>query len=93
MTLAPLVFIVAVLAVYRVSYLIAQEEGPFGIASWLRGKIDPDQSNWLGRGVRCVACVSFWISAIAALLINATWGEWLGIAGGVLVIHKAVNGR
>jgi hypothetical protein len=88
-----LAFVVAVLATYRVSYLIAQEEGPFGIMAWLRGKIDPNQATWLGRGVRCVACVSVWIALIAALLIGATWGEWLAIAGGVLVIHKAVNDR
>lgn len=91
--MTPLAFLVAALAVYRVSYLIAQEEGPLSIIAKVRGKIDPDQDNWLGRGVRCVACVSFWVSLIIVLLIGASWLEWLGVAGGALVIHKAVNGR
>jgi len=71
--------------------MIALEEGPFGMIAAIRERIDPNQTSWLGRGVRCVACVSFWLSLLAALMIQASVLEWLGIAGGVLVIHRAVK--
>jgi hypothetical protein len=86
-----LTFSLVTLAVYRISYMIALEEGPFGMIASIRERIDPNQTSWLGRGVRCVACVSFWLSLIAALMIQATALEWLGIAGGVLLIHRAVK--
>ena len=85
------VLVLATLATYRVSFMIAQEEGPLGMIAAIRERIDPNQTTWLGRGVRCVGCVSFWLSLIAALMIQATVLEWLGIAGGVLVIHRAVK--
>jgi hypothetical protein len=83
-----LTLVLLVLAVYRVSVMIAQEEGPFSIMASLRERIDPNQRTWLGRGLRCVACVSFWLAGIAALLMQGTVLDWLAIAGGVLVIHR-----
>lgn len=85
--MTPLVFLIAVLATHRVSRMIAIEEGPFSMFSWIRGKLDADQKTWLGRGISCIACVSFWVAGIIALLIGASWLEWLGIAGGVVVIN------
>lgn len=79
------------LAVYRVAYLIAIDEGPFSVIEKMRSRIDPNQASWLGRGLRCVGCVSFWLALGAALLISGSWLDWLALAGGALVIHKAVN--
>lgn len=88
-----LTLVIVILATYRVSVLIAQDEGPFSIFERVRGRIDPHQSSWLGRGMRCVGCVSFWVSLAAALLIGAAdwvW-VWLGVAGGAMLIHRAVK--
>lgn len=79
------------LAVYRVSVIVAVDEGPFSLFAALRERVDPHQATWLGRGLRCVGCVSFWLSLIAALLIGGSILDWLALAGGVLVLHKAVN--
>lgn len=84
-------FVILILAVYRIAVLIAIEEGPFGIMESLRSHIDPLQTTWLGRGARCVGCISFWLAGLVAFIFHAMWWEWLGMAGGVLVIHKAVN--
>lgn len=84
-------FIVMTLVVWRVSVLIAADEGPFSLIEKARSRIDPHQSTWLGRGVRCVGCVSFWASLAAALIVQASVWEWLGMAGGALLIHKAVT--
>ena len=83
-------FILVSLAVHRVSYLLSYEEGPFGIMSWLRGKIDPNESTWLGRGLHCIRCISFWISLIGAAIAfpNQVVLMWLAIAGMIAIIEK-----
>lgn len=88
-----LTLVIVVLAVYRVSVLVAQDEGPFSVLERARSKIDPNQASWIGRGLRCVGCVSFWVSLAAALFIGAAdwvW-VWLAVAGGVMLIHRAVK--
>lgn len=87
-------FVVAILAVYRLSFLIAREDGPFDLFARLRARVG--QGTWVGRGLHCVLCVSFWLALAAALALRlATYTEtllaWQGIAGGVLFIHKFVE--
>lgn len=77
------------LVVYRLSHMIAIEEGPFSLFSRLRGHIDPNQTTWIGRGIRCVLCVSFWISSIA--MIDGLFVDWFAVAGGVLVLARLNN--
>ncbi len=88
--MSALTLVIVVLAVYRVSVLIAQDEGPFSVLERVRSKIDPNQASWIGRGLRCVGCVSFWVSLVAALGLNVDYWLWLwlGVAGGVLLIHR-----
>ena len=81
-----LTLILAMLAVYRVSHMIALEEGPFSVFSWVHGKMN--QSTWIGRGLRCTLCISFWLAGLATWIIGGTVLEWLGIAGGVLTLHQ-----
>ena len=78
--------LLAVLAVYRLSYLIAVETGPFGLAQWLRDRAQQGP-GWVAEGVACVLCVSFWLALPAAALLGDLW-YWPGIAGAVLVLHR-----
>lgn len=84
-------FIIAVLAVYRTSRMLALEDGPFDLFSWTRDRFS--QKNWIGRGVRCPACLGWWLAAGAAYLVGPTdWRQWLllwgGIAGAQFFIWK-----
>lgn len=86
--------IAATLLTFRLSTAIAQEEGPFSLFTTLRGRVG--QANWIGRGVHCLLCVSFWLAVPAALLLPiASIGEfalyWGAISGGVLLITKYLN--
>ena len=58
------------LAAYRLAWLIARDEGPFGLCAWLRGHIDPHQRTWVGRGLNCAGCVSFWLALVAAIVLR-----------------------
>lgn len=86
-----LVFVIYTLAVYRVAYMVTREEGPLGVFVWLRGKVDPNQQTWIGRGLNCILCVSVWIGLIGALLIGATWLEWLGACGLIVLWREAIT--
>jgi len=78
-----------------VSYFIAKEDGPFDLFSKLRGKISQD--GWVGRGLNCVLCISFWLSLIPAywLFKGDYFGMilgWFGIGGAVMVLYKVFYG-
>lgn len=75
------------LATYRVVRLIAIEEGPFGLAQKLRNTADPDQRTWVGRGLACPWCISFWIAPLTLYAARSDIGLLLiaGLAVSALV--------
>lgn len=85
----PLTFALSALAVYRLSRMISDEEGPFEAFTKLRG-LAPT-TNWIGRGLECIMCVSVWVALPAALYIDPTWTlplTWLALSGVTVVIRK-----
>lgn len=88
--MTPLTLIIATLAAYRISRMITAEEGPFGVFLLIREHIDRDQQTWVGRGLSCILCVSFWVTGATSLIIGATWLEWLGMAGAIVVWREAI---
>lgn len=79
--------VIVALATYRLTRLVTIEEGPFGLAQQLRNVADPDQSTWLGRGLACPWCVSFWIGPCLIYVSTYTTGLLLvsGLAVSALV--------
>lgn len=88
--------LVVALASYRLSFALAVEEGPFGIFLAIRDRAG--QASWLGRGLHCVLCISFWLS----LLLLWVWGlgdyyinaliRGIAVAGAVLVMYRGILG-
>lgn len=90
-----LVFLLALLGTYRLSHMIVMEDGPFDVFAGLREKVG--QGTWLGRGLHCVLCISFWLSYLMMIWLwlftqllppGTNIITWLGLAGGCLVLHK-----
>lgn len=86
-------FIVAAFATYYTARAIAQEDGPFGVFDRLRMRLD---SGYIGKGIRCVVCVSAytglaWALFMALLGLYDVW-RWLlvafGLAGAAVLIDK-----
>lgn len=79
--------IISALAVYRLSFMIAKEDGPLDLFNRIRGKVDPNQSTWVGRGINCPLCISVWLSLLPIIFIlprmniYTTIVTWLSIAG------------
>ncbi len=89
-----ILFAAAGLGVYKLARAIAMEEGPFSI--FLRIRDRAGQGSWVGRGLQCPSCLSFWLGLAAALLIPVSNpGEfvlaWLGIAGLATLIWRVVG--
>lgn len=85
----PLTLLLASLAVYRLSRMISDEEGPFALFTKLRS-LAP-QGTWVQRGVECILCLSFWVALPAALYIDWTWTwplTWLALSAVTVIIRK-----
>lgn len=84
-----LLILLGILATYRASRMVALEEGAFKVFALLRN-LDPKQSTWIGRGLHCPLCLSFWFGFLFALPF---WG-WLyplvalALSGGAVFIYQ-----
>lgn len=81
MQLTFLHLIIAALATYRITRIVLLEDGPFDLVLKLRGVLDPDARTWLGKGMRCVWCVSFWVGP--GVVCAATYTTGLLIVSGL----------
>ena len=85
--------VLAVLAVYRIAHMLARENGPADLFARLRTFVASryGHDSWQADGVTCPLCLSFWIS-FAIPLAPTPLITILAIAGGVLVVHRVVDG-
>lgn len=65
--------IIAALANYKASHMLSQEgdDGPFDIFKKLRDRVGT--GNWVGKGLHCFSCTSFWGALVASLLLSITY--------------------
>jgi hypothetical protein len=71
-------FFLAALASWRVTHLLAKEDGPADLILRVRKRLG---SRWAGRLMDCFYCLSFWIAAPFALYCAAihwtvSWPGW-----------------
>jgi hypothetical protein len=82
-------FTVAVLATWRLAHLVAREDGPFDLVLRVRARAG---DGMLGRLMDCPYCLSLWIAAPAALLVDrrlpAWCALWLAVSGGSCLLEK-----
>jgi hypothetical protein len=80
---------VAVLATWRLTHLIAKEDGPWDAIASLR--------LWLGNSffgglMDCFYCLSLWIAAAVACMLMGSWREWpvlwLGVSGAACLLER-----
>jgi hypothetical protein len=85
--------VIASLAVYRVSHLIAFEDGPGDLILRIRKRAG---NGWRGKLMDCPYCLSIWVSFPTAILFSKTINQflvnWLALSGAVVVIEK-LTGR
>src|ERR1700688_2984199 len=81
-------FVLAVLATWRVTHLLASEDGPADLIFRFRRLLG---QSIFGKLMDCFNCLSLWIAAPAALFVSRTPVEWLlswlALSGGACLLE------
>lgn len=82
-------FIVAVLATWRVTHLLASEDGPADLIVKFRALLG---QSLAGKLMDCFYCLSLWIAAPAALLVTRRFIDWsfvwLAVSGAACLLER-----
>jgi hypothetical protein len=82
-------FVLAVLATWRVTHLLANEDGPADIIVRFRALLG---NSLAGKMMDCFNCLSIWIAAPAALFVSLKPLEWLmswlALSGGACLLER-----
>jgi hypothetical protein len=80
---------IAVLATWRVTHLLAKEDGPVDMLVRLRRRLG---RSLAGRLMDCFNCLSFWIAAPFALFVCRDPLErllaWLALSGAACLLER-----
>ena len=82
-------FVVAVLATWRVTHLLASEDGPADLIVRFRARLG---HGLAGKLMDCFNCLSLWIAAPAALFVSRKpldWlFTWLALSGAACLLER-----
>jgi uncharacterized protein DUF1360 len=86
--------ILGILGVWRVTHLLAAEDGPWDAIARIRLRLG--HGVW-GRLLDCFYCLSLWIAAAFAWTLGASVKEslllWLAMSGGAILLERATAQR
>jgi len=82
-------FLLAAIAVWRLTHLLATEDGPWDIIVRLRRALG---GGFLGSLLSCFYCLSVWIAAPFAFFLDGTVIErvviWLALSGASILLER-----
>jgi hypothetical protein len=85
-------FVLAVLATWRITHLLASEDGPADLIVRFRARLG---HGLAGKLMDCFECLSLWIAAPAALFVSRKPLDWLfiwlALSGGACLLQRAVH--
>lgn len=81
--------LLVMLATWRITHLLANEDGPGEIVLRLRVRLG---ASWLGRLMDCFYCLSLWVALPAAACVATGLGgwivAWLGLSGAACLLER-----
>ncbi len=82
-------FLLAVLATWRVTHLLASEDGPADVIFRLRRRLG---DGFIGSLMDCFNCMSVWVAAPLALFVSTNpvvwFVSWLALSGGACLLER-----
>ncbi len=82
-------FIICSLAIWRITHLLSQEDGPFELVVKFRKLFG---QGFFGSLLDCFYCLSIWIAVPFALFISPNWEQaiivWLALSGAACLLFK-----
>ncbi len=83
-------FLLATLAVWRVTHLLSREDGPWDLLLRFRRALG---SGMLSKLVACFYCLSLWVALPFAWFLTASWIErvvsWLAVSAAAILLERA----
>lgn len=87
-------FVLSVLAVWRLTHLFAEEDGPWNLIVRLRSQIG---SGFFGSLFDCFYCLSLWFSLPFAIWLGDGWAgsllQWPALSGAACLLERATASR
>ncbi len=85
-------FLVAALAVWRLTHLLAREDGPWDLVVRLRRRLG---DGFWGRLTDCFQCLSVWVAVPFSFFVGGRASEvavsWLALSGAAILLEQQVN--
>jgi hypothetical protein len=85
-------FALASLATWRITHLLAEEDGPADVVLRLRQRAG---SGRLGGLMDCFGCLSFWVAAPISALVSSRRRDipltWLALSGAAYLLERATE--
>jgi hypothetical protein len=82
-------FSIAVFGVWRVTHLLAAEDGPADIVVRLRSRAG---SGFWGKLLDCFYCLSLWVAVPFAVAIGESWLQdllvWPALSGAAILLER-----
>jgi hypothetical protein len=87
-------FLLAALATWRITHLLAEEDGPGDVVVRARARIG---AGWLGGMMDCFNCLSIWVAAPLSVGLLRRRGPdplaWLALSGTACLLEQATRSR
>jgi hypothetical protein len=81
--------VAAILATWRLTHLVAAEDGPWDVVARLRRRAG---AGFWGRLMDCFYCLSLWIAFPVAWLVGDDWRSrliaWPALSGGAILLER-----
>lgn len=81
-------FVLAALATWRLTHLLANEDGPADMIVRVRIRLG---NSFAGSLMDCFHCLSLWVAAPAALYVSRGWVawffQWLALSGAACLLQ------
>ena len=85
-------FVLAVLATWRITHLLAREDGPANVVARVRARLG---SGLWGQLMDCFYCLSVWVAAPLALFVCQRPLDrlfaWLALSGGACLLERTAG--
>src|SRR5271157_3306044 len=85
-------FLLAALAVWRLTHFFSTEDGPWDVALRLRRSLN---GLFWGKLISCFYCLSFWISVPFVFFLQGTPVErlvaWLALSGAASLLERTTG--
>ncbi|HSL82630.1 MAG TPA: DUF1360 domain-containing protein [Thermoanaerobaculia bacterium] len=84
--------VLGVLALWRLTHLLVEEDGPWDVMARLRRRAG---RRFWGGLIDCFYCLSLWLAAPLAVILADAWPErlllWPALSGGAALLERATR--